>query len=149
VSISTAPKLSCDGVARFVFRRQVVDVRVCHGVYGVHEVIDAVRVDRDTETQLSFNLVALGNGDIAHIVAEPSYLHAAEGGVADGGLGPHPDAFPHRRVRHVSRDSLAPHPNPRLCVAELTVAVRGLVEVHEIHVDAGPGQLDIGLCVQV
>jgi hypothetical protein len=40
-------------------------------------------------------------------------------------------------------------PETGLDVAELAVAVRGLVEVHEVHVDLRPGQLDIGLGVQV
>ena len=37
----------------------------------------------------------------------------------------------------------------RLDVAELAVAVRGLVEVHEVEVDLRPGQFDVRLRVQV
>jgi hypothetical protein len=38
----------------------------------------------------------------------------------------------------------------RVCEeAGLAVAVRGLVEVHEVHVDVGPGQVAVELRVQV
>ena len=46
-------------------------------------------------------------------------------------------------------DRLAHHPEPGLDVAELAVAVGGLVEVHEVHVELGPGQGLIRLRVQV
>ena len=46
-------------------------------------------------------------------------------------------------------DGLARDAQTGLDVAELTVAVRGLVEVHEVEVDVVPGQLDVGLRVQV
>jgi len=46
-------------------------------------------------------------------------------------------------------DGGAFHPDPGLDVGELAIAVRRLVEVHEVHVDGRPGQLDVGLGVQV
>jgi hypothetical protein len=149
VAFPPAPELGCDGVAPFVLRRQAVDVSVRDGGHDVDEVIDPIGVDRDTEAQFSFDLVALGYRDVAHVVAEPGHPHAAEGCVPDGGVGPHSDAFHHRGVCDVTRDRLASQTHARLGVAELTVAVRRLVEVHEVHVDVGPGQLDIGLRVQM
>jgi hypothetical protein len=49
----------------------------------------------------------------------------------------------------VADDGLARDAETRLDVAELPVAVGGLVEVHEVEVDLGPGQLDVRLRVQV
>ena len=46
-------------------------------------------------------------------------------------------------------DRLAGDAEARLDVPELAVAVRGLVEVHEVEVDVGPRQLDVRLRVQV
>ena len=53
------------------------------------------------------------------------------------------------RVAHVPGDGLAGHAQAGRDVAELAVAVRGLVEVHEVEVDGVPRQLDVGLRVQV
>jgi hypothetical protein len=44
------------------------------------------------------------------------------------------------RVGHVADDGLARQASRDVDVAELPVAVRGLVEVHEVHVDGGPRQ---------
>ena len=44
---------------------------------------------------------------------------------------------------------LSPERHPRLDVAELTVAVGGLVQVHEVHVDLVPGKREVHLGVQV
>ena len=68
---------------------------------------------------------------------------------ADGGACPRTDPGPDGRVAGVAGDCLAPQGQTGLDVTELAVAVRGLVEVHEVHVDLGPGQRKIGLSVQV
>ena len=49
----------------------------------------------------------------------------------------------------MARDGLARHPQPRHDVGELAVAVRRLVEVHEVHVDGAVGQLGVVLGMQV
>jgi hypothetical protein len=46
-------------------------------------------------------------------------------------------------------DGLAANAEPGQDVRELAVAVCGLIEVHELKVDVGPGQFDVGLGVQV
>ena len=65
--------------------------------------------------------------------------------------GPRPRGDPalDRRVAHVAGDGLARHAQAGLDVPELAVAVGGLVQVHEVHVDGVPRQSDIGLRVQV
>jgi hypothetical protein len=55
----------------------------------------------------------------------------------------------HARVADVADDRLARHAETGLHVAELAVAVGGLVEVHEVEVDVGPGQRHVRLRVQV
>ena len=49
----------------------------------------------------------------------------------------------------MSDDRLASQPHPRLNEPELAVAVGGLVQVHEVHVDLSPRQREVGLCVEV
>ena len=53
------------------------------------------------------------------------------------------------RVGGVPGDGLAGHAEPGLDVPELPVAVCGLVEVHEVHVDGLPRQRHVQLGVQV
>jgi hypothetical protein len=53
------------------------------------------------------------------------------------------------RVGRVPGHGGARNPEPGLHVPELAVAVRGLVEVHEVHVDGRPRQRLVGLGVQV
>ena len=53
------------------------------------------------------------------------------------------------RVLPVADDGLAGDPQPGLDEPELAVAVGGLVQVHEVHVDLGPRQIAVELRVQV
>ena len=64
---------------------------------------------------------------------------------------PHPDGQPLVRlgVLPMADDHLAGFAQPRADIAELAVAVGGLVEVHEIHVDRGPGQVAVELRMEM
>ena len=68
---------------------------------------------------------------------------------AGGGAGPGRDLRDDTGIGHVADNGLAGDSETGLDVAELAVPVRGLVEVHEVHVDGGPGQFDVCLGVQV
>ena len=98
---------------------------------------------------LGFDLVALGHGHLPHVVAEAGDPGAL--GVVPGRRGPGPDA-------QLRLDLLIlPVPDDDLAIAthagadepELAVAVGALVEVHEVHVDVGPGDVAVELRVQV
>ena len=54
-----------------------------------------------------------------------------------------------RRVLPVADDRLAAAPQAGLDERELAVAVGGLVQVHEVHVDVGPRQVAVVLGVEV
>jgi hypothetical protein len=69
--------------------------------------------------------------------------------VAAGGAGPGTDAGGHGQVLPVPRDRLAGDAQAGLDVRELAVPVRGLVEVHEVHVDLGPREIAVELRVEV
>jgi hypothetical protein len=149
VPLPAGAQLRHDIVGVGVLGDQRVDVGVGGRLDRGDQVVDGVGVDRGAEAQLGLHLVALGDGHIAHVVAEagqPGGPHRRGGG---RGARPHTHPRGHPRVGHVPGHGLAGHAQPGGDVAELPVAVRGLVEVHEVHVDAGPGQRHVGLGVQV
>ena len=142
-------ELGHDRVAVLVLRHDIVDGVGRSTVHRGDELIDAVGVDRRPEPQLDLDLVALGNGDIAHVVAEAGHPQLLGGMPAGGGAGPRADPAADGRVAGVPGHRLAPQGQTGLDVTELAVAVGGLVQVHEVHVDLGPGQGKVGLGVQV
>ena len=58
-------------VALLVLHEQALDLLVRNGPHRVDEIADAVAVHREAEPQLRLDLVALGDRDLAHVVAEP------------------------------------------------------------------------------
>ena len=138
-----------DVVAVLVLGDQRVDVGRIDVGHRLGQVVDAPGVDLDPEDRLGLGLVALGDRDEPHVVAEPGELERA--GRRPAGRGPRPGRHlvDDARVGHVADDGLPAQRQPGLDVAELAVAVRGLVQVHEVEVDVGPRQRDVGLRVQV
>ena len=86
---------------------------------------------------------------MAHVVAEARHLEALRVVAAAGGARPGADPRGDLRVLPVPRHRLAGDAQPRLDVRELAVTVRGLVEVHEVHVDLAPRQIAVELRVEV
>ncbi len=136
-------------VAVGVLLDQGVDLRVADGVDHGDQVVDAVGVHRHAPPQLGLDLVALGDRDVAHVVAEAGQPHRRERGPSEGGARPGPDTDRDARVVDVAGDRQAVEAEPGCHEAELTVAVRGLVQVHEVHVDLGPRERLVDLRVQV
>ncbi|CAH0327263.1 hypothetical protein SRABI128_05928 [Microbacterium sp. Bi128] len=136
-------------VELLVFGDEGVDVGLCRAVHGVGEFIDGPSVDRDAEAQLGLGLVPFGDGDIAHVVAETGQLEGPDGRPTRRGALPGSDLAGHLGVGHVADDGFARDAEAGLDVAELAVAVRGLVQVHEVEVDVRPRQFHVGLGVQV
>ena len=149
VPVAAATQLRDHVVGLLVLGRQLGDPLVLHGVDHRDQVVDAPGVHRDAEADLGLHLVALGHRDVAHVVAEAGDLEVLDGVPADRRAGPGADLDPDGRVAGVAEDHLAVHPHPGLHGGELPVAVRGLVEVHEVHVDGRPRQRRAGLRVQV
>ncbi len=98
---------------------------------------------------LGLDLVALGDGHLAHVVAESGDLRASR--IVPGTCGSCPDAqlLLHSLLLPVADDDLAITPQTRADEPELAIAVGALVEVHEVHVDVGPRDVPIELRVQV
>ncbi len=142
-------KSSGNSIVLFVQLDLCVDVFRADSVTCRCKVTQAVSVDFETELDLRGDLVALGYRDLAHIVAKPRYLEVlglvpAHGG-ADPVIGQLLDFF---RLPVADHD-LAFDAHAGADVAELTIAVSALVQVHVVHVDAGPGQFGAELGMQV
>ena len=129
---------------------QRVDCGIGRRVDEGGEVHDAPRVDLRPEDGLGLGLVALGHRDVAHVVAEAGDAHVARRRPPCRGAAPVADPIEVTvGIGDMADDRGPGDPEPGLDVAELPVAVGGLVEVHEVEVDRAPRQLLVGLGVQV
>ena len=80
---------------------------VGRGVDGGDQVVDAPGVDLDPEDGLGLGLVALGDGDVAHVVAEPGQLQDRVAAHPAAARAQVPTRAVHRRVGDVPGDRLA------------------------------------------
>jgi hypothetical protein len=149
VALAALAQLGNDRVALLVFGDEI-------GRGGVADLVDPWRRDRrrpgvgrEAELHLGADLVAFGHRDLAHVVAEAAELPALP--IVPGARGAHPgaEAVMHLRIGPVADDDLARQAHARVDEPGLAVAVRRLVEVHEVHVDRVPRQLGVELRVQM
>ena len=126
-----------------------LDLVVLDGLVGGDQLVDGPGVDRGAEHALGLGLVALGDGHVAHVVAPAHDLHGVGGVPAGAGTGPGGDLLGHLGVGVVADHNLAVDAEAGDDVPELTVAMGGLVQVHEVHVDGLPRDLHVMLGVQL
>ena len=138
-----------DRVQLLVFAGQGLRRAVGDGVHRLGEVADAIAVRGEAEFHLGGDLVALGDRDLAHIVAKAAEFRALP--IVPGARGAHPgaDAVLNFRVGPMAHDDFAGKTHARVDEARLPVAVRRLVKVHEVHVDRVPGQVAIELGMEM
>ena len=127
-----------DVVLGLVVLDDLLDLVVLDGVVRSDELVDGPSVDGGAEHALGLGLVALGDGDVTHVVAPAHDLHVVGGIPAGAGAGPGADLLDDLRIGVVADDNLALDAEAGDDVTELTVAVGGLVQVHEVHVDGLP-----------
>jgi len=85
----------------------------------------------------------------SHVVAEPREFEVLGGIPPGGGARPAGDLGDHGGVGDVAHNCLAGDVEAAEDVAVLAIAVRSLVEVHEVEVDVVPRQGNVRLGVQV
>ena len=138
-----------DAVELFVLGAELGDGRFVDGVDVLDEIADAIAVDGKAELGFGGDFVAFGHGDLAHVVAKACELAALP--IVPGARRAHPDgdAVLHFGVGPMPDDDLAPEPQAGMDEPGFAVAMCGLVEVHEVHVDLGPGQVAIELGVEM
>ena len=91
-------------IGRVVLLDEPVDVRLGRRLDGRDEVADAIAVDPDAELDLGLDLVALGDRDLAHVVAEAGEPEPPELVDTAGGPGPAGDAVDDLRIPPVADD---------------------------------------------
>ena len=129
-----------------VLLHQRVDLRFGHCVHFLHQTAHRPGVHLPAQLHLGLHLVALGHGNLPHVVAEAHDLQFLADGHAHGGAHPATQPVLHRLVLPVAGDDLAGGAQPCPDEAVLPVAVGGLVQVHEVHVDffIGDGAVVLG-----
>ncbi len=115
VPLSAGAQVGVPVVEVAVLLYQRVDGLVRDGVHDGDQVVDAPGVDRHAEADLGLDLVPLGHGDVAHVVAEPGQFQRPRAAAApaaarahDADPGTHPgvgDVAGDRRPRHAAAGS--------------------------------------------
>ena len=132
-------------VALLVGLHQRVDLRLGDSVHGLHQLAHRPGVDLPAQLGLDLYLIALGDGHFPHVVAKAHDLQLLADGHTHSGPHPGTQALLDVLILPVTGDDLAGHPQPGGDEAVLPVAVGGLVEVHEVHVDLIVGDLTVVL----
>jgi hypothetical protein len=128
---------------------QLVHADVSSLVDDGDQVPHPVGVDAEAQPPLRLDLVALGHRDVAHVVAEARDPPALPVCAGTRGPGPAADPVLDRSILPVADDDRPLEPQSRGEETELPIAVSRLVQVHEVHVDFGPGNLAVVLRVKV
>ena len=105
--VAAGQQLGVDPVGVLVFADQLVHLGGLYPLHDLHQIVDAVSVDRCPEVRFGLHLVTLGDGDAAHVVAEPRELQRRHLGVAERRTRPRPDPAAGARVADVACDGLA------------------------------------------
>ena len=97
-----------------VLLNQSIDITVGCCFHGFGELVDPPGVHLHTEADFRLRLVAFGNGDEAHVVAESCELETASSSPSCGRTLPVFDLLQHGGVGNVSDHRLACDPEPGL-----------------------------------
>ena len=149
VALAAGSQIRIEVVAVGILGAERVNLGIAAVPDDLREITDAVGIDRDPEDAFGLDLVALGHGYLAHIVAEAHDLERAHLLPGEGHGGPGGQAAAHPGVFPVADDHPAGDAHPGEHMAELAPAVGGLVQVHEVHIDRLPGDVAVELGVQV
>ena len=123
-------------VILLIFLHQAVDFLLTYLIHHFNKIADCIGIHLPAELHLYFDLIAFGHRDLTHIIAKAHDLQLAAYGCAYCGTHPATDFFLYICIFPVSCNDLARQTHARCDEAVFAVAVRRLVQVHEIHVDA-------------
>ena len=145
MSGASLAKFGSNFVSGLILGAESIDGAIGYRFHDGDEITDPVGVDREAEAGLGSHLVTVGNGDLTHVISEPDV--AALLPVGPGARHAHPrgDTVLHLGIAPVTYHDLAWQPESGVDESMFPVAMRGLVEIHEVHVDLGPGQVLIEL----
>ena len=124
---------------------QSIDLFLGDGVHLLHQVANGPGVYLPAQLDLNLYLVALGDGDLAHIVPKTHDLQGFGERHAHGGFHPVAQTLKAPFILPVARNDLPGHTQPGGDEAVFPVTVGSLVQVHEVHIDFFIGDLQIVL----
>src|SRR5205085_4497957 len=122
---------------------------VFYSIYDLHQIANAVATHRITELHLSFDLVALRNGYLPHVVAETAELPTLPVMPARRCTHPYIQALLDTSILPMANNHLSVQPHSRHDETKLTVAMCALIKVHKIHIDGRPRNVAIELRVKM
>ena len=136
-------------ILALVFGHQRIDRGVAGSVDVGHQIAHPVAVDAVAKGHLRRHFVPFGHGHLTHIVAEAGKFGVLA--VVPGRRGPAPHIQPGQGflVLPVADDDFAAQTHARADEAELPPAVRGLVQIHKVHIDGIPGNVPVELGVEL
>ena len=132
-----------------IFLNQRVHITLRHGIHIFHRIVHAVMIDLPAELDLGFHLVAFGYGNVVHVVADTA--DSDVGGFHHAHSRSHPASqlLLYGRAGPVAHNYLALDSHTGYDMSIFPVAVRGLIFIHEIHVDGIVGNLLVELSVKM
>jgi hypothetical protein len=116
---------------------------------GVSKISHSVSIDGIAELDFRADLIAFCDCNVAHVVAEAGDLELLRVVPCARSAEPSPSLGLNLRILPKAHDDLAFHAHPSSDEAELAIAMSGLVQIHEVHIDGRPGQLLVELRMQV
>ena len=138
-----------DGIFLVVLLDEGIDVGVLDLLPVAHEFADGAVVNMITKNLLSSYLVAISNGYVVHLIAETDDKHILGISHSSGNACPNGDVLLYFRILPIAGNDLARLAETGADVAELTVTMCRLIEVHEVHVHGIPRNLLVVLGVEV
>ena len=132
-----------------IFFYQNINITLADTVHIFAYFVYRISVHFPAEFDLCLYLVALGNGNISHIIRHTAYADMAALHDTHSGAHPGSQSFLNFSVRPVSDDNLSLDSHTGYDMSVLSSAVSRLVFVHEVHIDGVIGDFLIKLCVQM
>jgi hypothetical protein len=136
-------------VLALVIAHQPVSFRIAHLLHPLHQISPTIAVHRIAQPNLCLDFVALGNGDVSHVVSEARDFEMLSVVPGARRAGPGGQLLDDVSILPVADDYFAIQAQPAADESELAIAMGGLIEIHEIHVDRRPRQIAIELGMQV
>src|SRR5690606_1924375 len=114
-----------------------------------NQVANAMRIDGITEFQLCFHFITFGNGHFAHIVSKAYESGTLPVGPPCCGSRPGTDLLLNSGFFPITGNYFSSETHAAHHETKFTVVMCTLVQVHEIHINSGPGDIAIELGMQV
>ena len=130
-----------------VLRRKFLYSRVAHSAYKLRQLPDTISVHGIAQSNLRIDLVAFRHRDVPHVIAQASNSQLLRVMPCGGGSRPSANLGVNAGIPPGSNDDFAIGAHARPDESKFPVAMRRLVNVHEIHVDSGPRQFFVELRV--